>query len=71
VRNILELLLLSPLRPQKLALLVTARAQASQLAGDYDEKLVPAIRAAHLGDALVEDAAIEKRWTAGSTQRRR
>ena len=35
------------------------RAQAPELAGEGDEELVPAIRAAHPGDALVEDAAVE------------
>ena len=35
------------------------RAQAPELAGEGDQKLVAAVRAAHPGDALVEDAAIE------------
>jgi hypothetical protein len=39
VRNIVEQLLLGPLRPQKLAFLVAARAQAPELAGEGDEKL--------------------------------
>jgi hypothetical protein len=59
VGEVLEQLVLSPLRPQQLALLMTARAQPPELAGERDEKLVPALRAAHPGDALVEDAAIE------------
>ena len=59
VGDVLEQLLLGPVRPQKLALLVAARAQAPELAGEGDQKLVPAVRAAHPGDALVEDAAVE------------
>ena len=57
--DVLEQLLLGPVRPQKLALLMAARAQAPELAGEGDQKLVAAVRAAHPGDALVEDAAIE------------
>jgi hypothetical protein len=35
------------------------RAKAPELAGEGDEELVSAIRAAHAGDAVVEDAAVE------------
>ncbi len=59
VGNVFEQLLLGPVRPQKLALLVAARAQAPELAGEGDQELMPAVRAAHPGDALVEDAAVE------------
>jgi hypothetical protein len=38
---------------------VAARAQTPELAGEGDQELVPAVRAADPGDALVEDAAIE------------
>ena len=59
MRNVFEQLLLGPLRPQKLALLVAARAQAPELAGEGDQELVPTVRTTHPGDALIEDAAIE------------
>ena len=59
VRDVFEQFPLGPIHPQKLALLVAAGAQAPELAGEGDEELVPAIRAAHPGDALVEEAAIE------------
>jgi hypothetical protein len=59
VGNVFEQLLLGPPRPQKLAFLVAARAQAPKLAGEGEEKLGPALVAAHPGHALVEDTAIE------------
>jgi len=59
MRNVFEQLPLGPVRPEKLALLVAAGTQAPELAREGDEELVPAIRAAHPSNALVEDAAIE------------
>ncbi len=59
VRDILEQFLLGPVRPQKLALLVAAWAQAPELAREGDQELMPAVRAAHPGNTLVEDAAVE------------
>ena len=57
--DVFEQLLLGPSRPQQLTLLVAARAEPPELAGEGDQKLVSALRAAHPGDTLVEDAAIE------------
>ena len=71
VGNILEQLLVGPVRPQKLALLVAAWAQAPKLAGEGDEEIVPAVGAAHTGDSLVENAAIEiavDRWLDAAAQ---
>jgi len=59
VRDVLEQLLLGPIGPHQLALLVAARAQAPELAGEGDQELVAALRAAHPGDPQVEDAAVE------------
>jgi len=71
VRDILEQFLLSPVRPQKLALLVAARAQSPELAREGYEELVPAVGAAHTGDSVVNDAAIEiavDRWPDAAAQ---
>jgi hypothetical protein len=59
VGDILEQLTLGPVDPQKLPLLMAARAQTPKLAREGDEKLVTTVRAAHPGDTLVEDAAVE------------
>jgi hypothetical protein len=37
----------------------SVRGKAPELSGESDEELVPAIREAHTGDAVVEDAAVE------------
>jgi len=54
-----EQLLLGPMRPKQLALLMTARAQAPELAGEGDQELMAAIGTAHPGDAVVDDAPVE------------
>jgi len=59
VGNILEQLLVGPVRPQELALLVAAWTQTPKLAREGDEELMPAVQASHSGDAVVEHAAIE------------
>ncbi|MGB5392087.1 MAG: hypothetical protein WBP10_18075 [Thermoanaerobaculia bacterium] len=69
--NILEQLLVGPVRPQELALLVAAWTQTPKLARESDEELMPAVRASHSGDAVVEHAAIEiavDRWLDAAAQ---
>ncbi|MGB5888398.1 MAG: hypothetical protein WBH75_00345 [Thermoanaerobaculia bacterium] len=59
VGDVFEQLLLGPGRPQQLPLLMTAWTKAAQLAGEGDQKLVPAVGTADAGQTLVEDPAVE------------
>ena len=49
----------APVRSEKLALLMAAGAEASELAGEGDQELMATLRAAHPGDAVAENAAVE------------
>lgn len=57
--DVFEQLLLGPLGPEQLTLLMAAWAQAPELAGEGDQELMAAVRAAHPGDTVVENPAVE------------
>ena len=71
VGDVLEHISLGPVRPQELALLLAAWTQTPKLAREIDEELMPAVRASHSGNAVVEHAAIEiavDRWLDAAAQ---